>query len=211
MQDFAMLLRHAAGDLDGFVALDSKGGTTRSFARYCADIAESRRRFPCRFAHLISDVLDRPRAPSLSLCHQNMTSYSGSGSRCFAFRNVPSLSTYKVRRTKRHDHERSREPENRFGETPDGCRVDHAKNERLQVGDTTQHTVRTGYGNEKNEQKRAHREDLPNRCEHAQPPEDCPGVWAALPQTLEDANCEALQRGVGTSGEGRDTSEPSKY
>ena len=138
-------------------------------------------------------------------------SYGGSGSRCFALRNVPSLSKYKVRRTKRHDHEGSREPENCFGEAPDGSRIEHAKNERLQVGGEKQHRQDWIWERKKKKKKRAHSEDLPNGREHAQPAEDCPGVWATLPQTLEDTNCEALQRGVGTSGKGRDTSEPSKY
>ena len=137
-----MLSRHTAEKLDGFVALDSAGGTGRSLICSCADMIGNRRRRPCRFAETVADVLDRPRTPTLPLRHQNTTSCNGSGSRCLALQIVPRLSAYKERRTERDEHERSCEPKNRFGETRDGSRVDRAKNERLQVKDTG--TVRTG-------------------------------------------------------------------
>jgi hypothetical protein len=47
-----------------------------------------------------------------------------------------------------------------------------------------------------------HAEDLSEGGEHAQTPKESAGLGAALSRALENANCEALQRGSATSGEG---------
>jgi len=54
-------------------------------------------------------------------------------------------------------------------------------------------------------------EDMSKGREHAQATEEGPSIWAARLRTLEDANCEALRRGAGTSGEGGNASDHSKY
>ena len=55
-----------------------------------------------------------------------------------------------------------------------------------------------------------HAEDLSKGGEHAQTPEESAGIGAALSRTLENANCEALERGRATRGEGGNARDPSK-
>jgi hypothetical protein len=57
---------------------------------------------------------------------------------------------------------------------------------------------------------RAYSEDLSESGEHAQAPKESANLRAALSEALEDANCKAVQRGVTTSGEGRNASDRSK-
>jgi hypothetical protein len=54
--------------------------------------------------------------------------------------------------------------------------------------------------------------DLSKGGDHAQTPKESAdlGAAATLSRALENTNCEALQRGGATSGEGGDASDPSK-
>jgi len=53
-------------------------------------------------------------------------------------------------------------------------------------------------------------EDLSKGGEHAQTPKESADLRVALSRALENANCEAVQRGGATSGEGRNARDPSK-
>lgn len=55
-----------------------------------------------------------------------------------------------------------------------------------------------------------HAEDLSKGGEHAQTPKESAGRGAALSRALENANCEAVQRGGATSGEGGNARDRSK-
>jgi len=59
-------------------------------------------------------------------------------------------------------------------------------------------------------EKWAYPEDLSKGGEHAQTPKESADLGAALSRALENANCEALQRGHATSGEGGNASYSSK-
>ena len=76
-------------------------------------------------------MLDRPRTPTLPLGHQYTTACRSSGR--LALPDLRRLITHKKCRTESHEHERSCERENCFGEARDGSRVDYTEHERLQV------------------------------------------------------------------------------
>ena len=117
--------------LDDIIALDGAcgTGTSRGFTCPCPNIIRGKRRLPLRFAETVSDVLDLPRASTLTLHREYTTPWSDS--RCLALQIAPCLSAYQECCAKRHKHERSCEAENRFGETQDSSRIDRAKDERL--------------------------------------------------------------------------------
>lgn len=76
-------------------------------------------------------MLDCPRTSALPLRDQHSTAWRRSG--CFALPDVWGLCTYKGRGTESHEHERSCERKNCFGEMRDGSRIDYTKDEWLQI------------------------------------------------------------------------------
>ncbi len=56
----------------------------------------------------------------------------------------------------------------------------------------------------------AYADDLSKGGEQAQASKESTNLGAALSRALEDANCEALQRRVATTGKGGNASGPSK-